>query len=221
MTAIEQTKTLVAIANTGWIRSDLALRLMKWEGTFPFNLALVTNRNPVARALNTAVSLFLSTDYTHLWFIDQDILPPEDAPKLLLEAEKPVIGGVFHCINTLPTGQKVISPCVGRFLDSETIAIPRSGPLPGSHPVVSVEMLGPSCALFERSVFENLEPPWFEETVWGPAMSCDVLFMRRLKAKGVPVFAHFGVLCHHLKEIDLEVKLTESRIGVEKGVVVT
>lgn len=52
----------------------------------------------IQRARNKLVEIFIKTDCTHLFFIDDDvILTRLDSIDLLISADKPVIGGVYVC----------------------------------------------------------------------------------------------------------------------------
>jgi hypothetical protein len=69
--------------------------------------------------------------------------------------------------------------------------------------VQRVDRCGSSCILIERWVFEKVEFPWYEDRAWGESRGQDFVFCEKLEEAEIPLFAHFGVVCSHRKEVDI------------------
>jgi GT2 family glycosyltransferase len=160
----------------------------------------ITNFNPIARPRNTAVQIFLKNDYDYLWFIDSDVLPSPDAPRLLLEAGKAVIGGMYYCVvsSEADPHTKRIIPGVSRLNNHGDLEY-----VPSGDGIEEVHMVATGCMMIQREILEKMDPPWFEDRFWGPFISDDVIFCERLRNQGTPIYVHWDVKCSHRKDIDL------------------
>ncbi|MHC5111588.1 MAG: hypothetical protein ACYTHJ_17115 [Planctomycetota bacterium] len=49
---------------------------------------------PTDFARNQCVERFLKTGHSHLFFIDSDVVPPDDSLSLLLAADRPIVCGI-------------------------------------------------------------------------------------------------------------------------------
>jgi len=81
--------------NGGYMQSCMRLQKMCFELNVPIELYIVFNESLVTRARNICVHEFLKTDYTHMMFIDSDIVfDPIDALKLLAY-DRDIICGAY------------------------------------------------------------------------------------------------------------------------------
>lgn len=123
----------------------------------------LANESLIQRGRNALVHDFLKTDYTHLMFIDGDIgFDPTDIFKML-DADKPIIGGIYP-MKTYDTERlkaalaagvpaEALLHCAGKFVYR---ALP-DVPLKFTEPC-RVQYLGTGFMLIKREVFEVLKP---------------------------------------------------------------
>lgn len=143
---------------------------------------------PIPDAQNTLVEEALKTDITHLWFVEEDTVPPKNALPMMFIANDDIV-----CIDYGVNGYS----CVAK--DSKTN---------------EVLWCGFGCTLVKRQVFEKMEKPWFrtDKTLrlndgqWtdNPAKygGQDIWFCVRAREEGFRIKALPGE-CIHLKLQDL------------------
>jgi hypothetical protein len=109
---------------------------------------------PFDHARNSIVRTCLDNGYEWCFFLDSDVVPPNDAIIRLMAHNQPIISGVYH-------------------RRSHPVAVPvmlRNGMWLTQYPankVIEVDLVGCGCMLYHRSVFEKLPPqrpgkPWFD-----------------------------------------------------------
>tara|TARA_Y100001973_G_C5166488_1_gene316494 strand:- start:241 stop:1026 length:786 start_codon:yes stop_codon:yes gene_type:complete len=82
--------------NGGFMQSCMRLQRLCLEYEIPFEFYIVFNESLVTRARNTCVKEFLKTDFTHMMFIDADIVfDPMDVIKMLSYNDKDIICGTY------------------------------------------------------------------------------------------------------------------------------
>lgn len=157
---------------------------------------------PVEKARNTIVEEFLKTDATHLFFIDNDTIPPLDALDKLLKADKDIISGltpiVEHDENRLNDSNGFYKKwnCVG--VDDKLLK-PHTGILP-------IKGAGGSCLLIKREVFEKMKAPWFkflykDDKGKECVISEDIYFIIMAISNGFKPFCDTSIICGHEKPI--------------------
>jgi len=154
----------------------------------------------VCTARNKAVQLMLGTDSTHLLFVDDDVYPPPESAKELLELNAPIATG---CV---PTTNREGEPYIA-------VAKKDHGGVVEWHDrwfrdVVETPVCGMAYCLIRRDVLEKLGFPWFEwstdHDLHAPIVGEDVYFCRRVREEGLgPIKAHGRVRCRHKKRIDV------------------
>lgn len=121
----------------------------------------------IGTARNSCVREFLNTDFTHILFLDCDIVLERDTILRLLAHAVPVISALYftkggdmsaeawhHSMVPWKRDEPIVKQVEpGKFVYSRT-----GQPAPA---VVETELMGFGCVLCERSVFERLKPPWF------------------------------------------------------------
>lgn len=192
----------VAIPNMGTIQTDLVLRVISWIYGAKIILFPPQGYSPVSVARNLCVKEFLNQNYDYLFFVDSDTVPPIDAINKLLAADKKVISGVTCNLKLCNDGLLRPAPMVMRYADPKN---PDDGLLPITKPdgIEEVDGFGMSCCMIHKSAFDGMEEPWFTERFVAEkgqkAMGEDLLFCKKLKDKGVPLYADFSIHCDHHK----------------------
>lgn len=215
----KEAKVMIAIPNMGSIHSELALRLINWSTRGNVAVYAPTNLAPVDHARNQCVKTFLESDFTHLWFIDADTVPPDHALKSLLQANEPVVSGITPTFKVDPaTGSPKKTPMVFAFGESVDFQMEDTArdkeTLPSERPLHSVsgegiqkiDASGASCLMIKREVLEKLQIPAFKIRYNEKGIAIqgeDLYFSSSLRDAGIPMYANFHVNCFHRKEITL------------------
>lgn len=145
-------------------------------------LSLTTNRTQLVR-------LALQRDATHFFFLDDDVIAPNDVIPSFLAANLPIVCGLY--MTKKSKGQRGLSAWMKRGGGYAAIAPQQNG----RYATVDVSALG--CCLLHRSIFERVPEPWF---VWDPdSISEDFFFFEKVFKKiGVKPTADMECRCLHL-----------------------
>jgi hypothetical protein len=205
----------------GYASSMLNLsRLMPYEHNF------VTNESLVTRARNMLAHNFLSTDCTHLLFIDADVAFDPHGVVKMVESDLPLIGGLYakkyinwgkvhSAANRGVTPENLHSAACDYYVRGDVEI--------GSDKPVEVLSVGTGLMLIKREVFETLRPDtpvsklgsvvvgqikstdnvyhFFDTAVdanTGEFLSEDYAFCQRWRAKGGKVYAAPWVSTVHI-----------------------
>ena len=161
--------------------------------TFPMNMAhdySVVVGQEVGHGRN-AISAYSIERSKLLWFIDDDVLPPNYALQRLWHAlqKEPnaaICAGIYFSKSDTPT------PVV--FKDNG------SGPYMDYKPGEVFEVpgfIGTGCMLIRTEIFKKIEEPWFQTIHFPDKITDDAYFCRKVKAAGYKILGHGGVLCGH------------------------
>lgn len=188
------TNVLLAVPNERWIRTDLMFCLAEWSNRT--TLYAPQGLRPVAFAKNMCMQQALLGGYSHVMFVDSDTVPPSAALDVMLAADVPMVSGITHQMKLDDDG--VVKPCP--MVARET---PRGFlPVTEGEGIELIDVCGASCLLIRSEVIQAIKPPWFETDDWGnPRHSSDFNFCRKVRGAGFLLYAHFGVVCSHLKEV--------------------
>ena len=140
-------------------------------------------------------------EYTHVFFVDSDTVPENNALEILLRADADVIVGITPII--------VNGFCWSIAYKKEDDWIPMHKDLPREP--FEVESSGASCLLVRKEVLDDIGWPYFKteyQPKWengGEATKCgeDEFFCRQVRAKGYKVIADPFVICKHYNNVDL------------------
>jgi hypothetical protein len=187
-TAPDSPKVMVAMPTRGWpwVHSILyAQRLATELGT---GLAIGMGQ-PVTLMRNKLVRQFLKSDCTHLFFIDDDVVPPSGAIARLMAVNRPVATGLYP----MSLHGRFVASIRGLHDPDWAETWPRD--------VFPVAHCGLGCALIQREVFERIGFPWFAwpEDEAGTNVGEDVWFCRRVRKCGLQIFCEGSVICGHIK----------------------
>lgn len=131
-----------------------------------------------------------------IWFVDSDVMVPEDALKNMLDPDVDVCMGFVPIRNT-----KRRASCIHKkapYFDPK-MRITYGEEIDSLPDRVEVKGGGFACVLMNLSVFDKVETPWFmyKENKNGVRTGEDISFCYKLEAEGIPVFADTRVRCGH------------------------
>lgn len=148
-----------------------------------------------------AVREALAGEFTHLLFIDADMTLPEDTlDRLLVHADKGVIGGLYvqkvpeyKPVGYVRTVNRPGSPCPGWIADERLIA-------PGATGLRRVDALGMGCTLIPTALFTQYERPWFayqEDAKGRRGATEDIWFCQQAVRLGCLLWINTDLQCGH------------------------
>lgn len=181
----------------GKIVTSLVEALLYWGRDERVEVWTPEGLRPIPYARNYCAKRFMDSKHSYLWFIDADTTPTRAALDMLLQADKSMISGLYPLLKMDTDGlRKRVNIVCRRNGAGELKAATGSG-------VEPIDACGTGCLMIRREVFEQIEFPWFVERSWGEVRGSDFTFCERVRAAGIPIYAHFEVQCRHRKEVDL------------------
>jgi len=166
--------------------------------------------NQIARQRQDLLRDFEKTNGDWLLWVDSDIVLNLESFKLLWDnrdAEKrPVVSGVYFITMEMNQALPLPLPCI--FTDVGEGANQSIHPLPENQ-LIPIDVAGLGFCLMHKSVAHKLREAYgdttFAITIDTNHVSEDVSFFRKLKALGIPVYAHTGALVQHIKRFVFDV----------------
>ncbi len=151
---------------------------------------------PADYSRNLGVRRFRESRHSHIFFLDSDVVPPDDSLALMLAAGRPIVCGVYPLL----LGRRLCTSVAKR---NDTGELEFLGELPGQP--FEVDAAGMGCCLIERSVFDRLEYPWFtfRHQPGGGITGEDIHFFEQAARAGLKPLVIPQVQCSHFKTIDL------------------
>ena len=166
---------------------------------------VATARNRIAR-----LALNLETDYVLM--VDNDVVLPKEALKLLLDGAEDVNLGFYAHRGTdnMYHGRTCICKLYDEEgnayyhypLESEYTAEEMRGMAEAGETKIEVHGGGMGCALIRTDVFRKTEYPWFDWVNYGNAnrgmLSEDLYFCSLCRASGIKIHSDVRVGCGHM-----------------------
>lgn len=190
-------KVFIGIPTMSSVHTFLMSRIVKLftDQKVSLQMYCTINEQPVDNARNKIVDEFLKSDCTHLFFIDSDTIPPEDALYKMLELNKDIVSALTPMIRMSPTTHDYFREwnCVGmdgKHLQPDTGVVPILG-------------AGASCFLIKRKVFD-MPKPYFRNTYADDSgrdvfIGEDIYFMTKAHQNGYKAYADTSIICNHNK----------------------
>jgi len=155
----------------------------------------------ISRARNLLAENFLTSPvFTHMLFVDCDMVWDPDHVKKLIEADKPIVSGLYYGLNR-ETGEKFPTALM-RWDDGSYRPLHR--PPKG---LKKVDGVGMGLTLIKREVLEALKPdaktlwPFAETVIDGRALGEDLTFCLRAKQEGFDTWVHGDARVGHVKSV--------------------
>lgn len=195
-------RVLIGLPTMGSISVLLAVNIMAWLsqaaqkkhmdiGVYP-----TLRVQPVDNARNQIVEEFLKSNYTHLFFVDSDTIPPVDALDRLLAMDKDIATAITPIVEMDEKGEpwrkwNVVD-------QTDTNVQPNTG-------IIEAKGAGSSCILIKRSVFERLDKPYYSFITATSSqgnekqVSEDIHFIVKALNKGIKTYADTSIIAKHEK----------------------
>ncbi len=140
--------------------------------------------------------------WTHMFFLDTDVVPPKDCMRILLSADADVITGMYP----LFIQGKV---CWAAQEAGTTDWLLLSDELPNEP--YKITAAGGGCLLVRKEVLVDVGYPWFENHYQeifkndgnGLRNGEDVDFCMKVVEKGYDIYAEPSVICKHYNQVDM------------------
>lgn len=200
-------KVVIAVPNMGSLHTSLAELLIRWHtiptpGVGEIALFAPQRLQPHDTARNWCVKKFLEeTDATHIFFVDSDVIPPKDALEKLLAADVDVISGAYP-IKKMNQNESRIETVYALFSFKD--GDDNLYPIKSGSGIAEIDRAGAGCLLIRRNVFDEISKPYFKWQYDAEGLmerGEDMEFCKKVKEAGIPIHAHFDVVCQHSKEI--------------------
>jgi hypothetical protein len=147
-------------------------------------------RERMTAARNLIREVLLRGDYTHLLFLDQDVILPTYGLERLLSHRLPVISGIY--CKELGFVHYAMVALPNRKPDSSGLVVTPVNEIDGDD-VLEIEAAGFGCLLLERRLCHSTE---FRYDRHGTKDS-DLMFCADIRAQGIQIFCDAGVHCAH------------------------
>lgn len=201
-------KILIGLCTMSQIHVFLAVRIMAWiaeaHDTGLYNLSVypTINVQPVDNARNEIVREFFKSDCTHLLFIDSDTIPPQNTIIQLLAWDKEVVSILTPIIEH---DEKRKNDSNGFYRKMNAVGFDDK-PIEEKRGLVKVKLVGSSCILIKRSVFDKVKEPVYRfvfeddkgKTVF---VGEDINFCIKCLGAGVDVWVDSDMVASHEKSI--------------------
>ena len=188
-------KVLLCIVHPGHVSARTFFSVYYMEKPKTFEIAEVEGTN-VAKQRNVGVKGFLKTDFTHLFFVDSDMILPKNALIKLLSTDKDVITGLYF------QKKEPFFPIIGKKSGDKLewlVGYPQNS-------IIDVEYCGMGCCLIKRNVLEVMLPkldvigelPQFFS--YANNLSEDIFFCDKAMDSGFKIFCDTSVKCGHIRQ---------------------
>ncbi|MBW1976259.1 MAG: glycosyltransferase [Deltaproteobacteria bacterium] len=208
-------KVFIAIPNLGTIVPSLAYNLIQWthDPRYTVQVFMPQNIFPQDAARNFCVKKFLESDCEYILWIDDDVFCPMDALHRLVSHDKDMVGAAVFAMKY--EGDEAFPyPVTLRFNEEKKYQVYYGSGLE------EIDATGSACLLIKRKVYEHpsIERPYIfsyhrDGTL---SLTCDFDFNRRAKEAGFKLWADWGIVCSHVKEVDLKM-LNNLLVRIKNG----
>lgn len=158
----------------------------------------------IAQSRNKLADYALANGFTHILYVDDDVVLPIDSLKNLLEHKRQAVLGYYARRSKKGIYEGYVSVYKlgeSSYTDKYTAEEMKEKREHGEH-LVRIHGGGMGCSLIETSVFKDLEFPYFKYIEYpGPKRNVlgeDLYFCNQLKSAMIPIFVDTRVGCGHV-----------------------
>lgn len=203
-------KILIGIPTMGSVHALLMQTILKWVAQRKYAMSVYTSikTQPVDNARNEIVEEFMKSDCTHLFFIDSDTIPPDDALDKLLALDADIATGITPIIHY---DRNRVNDSSGHYKVSNVITMDDER-VKADIGVIQAKTAGGSCLLIKREVFQKMSDKPFRfiysdlkpnDVIMGKSemFSEDYYFCARALGLGFSIMCDTSIVCRHQKSI--------------------
>ena len=153
--------------------------------------------HPTDYARNQCVKLFLNSSHSHIFFLDSDVVPPDNVLDLMLATNRPLVCGIYP----LMLAHSTICTSIAKRNANGTYEF--LGDFPQEP--FEADAGGMGCCLIARPVLEQMEFPWFKFRQKPDCMITgeDIYFFEKAAELGFKPLVIPKIQCSHFKTVDL------------------
>lgn len=190
----EHPSVCVGVITGDFIRAKTVMTLIQLLKTSPHIANLMVEQGPYIHLnRNRIVEAVLKDDYTHLFFVDNDVCFAAEALDRLIADDKDIVAAPYNkrCLppeSMIKMRDKDGNPIGGNLKD-----LPKE--------LFKCYALGTGCMLIKTEVFKNIEKPWFYYgEVKGEEIGEDVYFCKKAHEAGYDVWCNPSIQVGHVGE---------------------
>lgn len=203
-------KLYIAVPSTGEVADVHPYMFRQYEKEYGDKIEFIYPKHCVQRrfhdfARNAIVEDFLASEADILWFLDSDVIPPPNVLDVVAKHHDKweLAGAPYPVFMTVPgrVGPQAVM-CVYNKDEKglHTTDVPTEG-------LGYVDGLATGCIFIKRSVFAQLEKPYFEFKFEHETRRMtegeDLGFCRKTSNLGHKFFIDYSMACGHLKKVNL------------------
>ncbi len=191
-------RVLIAMPCVSWIYTEAMLSFFGlWRTELPHGTAWLENAGGsslAAKRNRLAREFCAASEFTHLLFLDSDMLVPPDLVRRLLAHDRDVVGAlcaVRHPPYHAYAGRQTSADGIGHTSDH------CFWPLAPGQGLQPVDRIGTAALLVARRVFATVSEPWFAPAIDGGDGE-DMSFCEQLQRAGIALWADTDLDVGHL-----------------------
>ena len=150
----------------------------------------------LARQAILSKALSKRAEFTHMWFIDDDVVPSRDCLAVLLAADKPIVSAVYMLAKRMEWADGSV-----RYIPSYGDFVERGGTYSSwdeTSRIMEADWIGFGCVLLRLADLPGDAPTWFFPT---DTLSEDVQFCRHSGLRGLRPWVATAARAHHKREV--------------------
>ena len=163
---------------------------------FTTNYAVDTGRNILARYA-------IEHEFDYIFWVDADIVLPEDALEKLISHNKDIVSGSY----AMKALGKAIPIAMIRTSMNKYASI-RIDSYLGHKGLIKLDCIGFGCVLTKVEIFKKMKTPYFKYT---ETLGEDAYFCRRAQKLGYEIYIDNTILCGHKGEISYTIHRGEDK----------
>jgi GT2 family glycosyltransferase len=189
-------KVFVGVITGDFIRSKTVQTLLALYKSSPHVAQLVIQHGPYIHInRDRLVEQALKGDYTHLFFVDNDVCFSPEVLDRLISRDKDIIAAPYNHKTLPPMSMIRIKDVNGNFVAGKIEDLPKEP--------FKVFALGTGCMLIKMEVFKKLDRPWFYYeplTDKDEGMGEDIYFCDNANKHGIEVWCDPTMQIGHIGE---------------------
>lgn len=157
----------------------------------------------VADLRDDAVLVAMKGEYSHILFLDADMVWPVDVlDKMLRHHQRGIVSGLYH-LKAWPHWPVALKNATWNAADQNYDYVYDEHAHAGDTMLRSEQLVGMGCTIVPVDLFARYERPWFKYQVDGEGASTiteDVYFCQQALALGCPIWLDPSVECGHVSQ---------------------